>query len=273
MDAKDRVRGFFAQYARAYTASPSHRSGRDLDRLVALLDPRGHERLLDVATASGHTALALAPRVREVVGLDLTPAMAAEFAAEARARGFPAARFVVGDVEAIPFPAASFDLVTCRRAAHHFPDIPRALAEMARVLCPGGRLGLADMVAPDSPAAAHFFNDLERARDPSHQRALNPAEWLAAVAAAGLEVQAWELVAEEVPWDQWLSPVPPDSPEGQRAYALAQAALAATGAASVAEVLVQGPGGLAVRKRRLVLVAAKPAATPDRPPGAGDPHR
>ncbi len=83
MDPKERAEDFFSRYAPAYTESVSHRSGGDLQRLIALLQPQGHGRLLDVATGPGHTAFAMAPYVEAVVGLDLTPAMAREFRRQA----------------------------------------------------------------------------------------------------------------------------------------------------------------------------------------------
>ncbi|HXF69862.1 MAG TPA: methyltransferase domain-containing protein [Thermoflexus sp.] len=256
VDPKDQVRDFFSQHASSYAVSASHRAGRDLERLVALLAPTGVERLLDVATGTGHTALALAPQVREVIGLDLTLAMGKEFAALARERGFPHARFVVGDVEAVPFPEACFELVTCRRAAHHFPNPARALAEMARVLSAGGRLGLVDMVAPEDPASAQFLNQLERARDTSHQRALSVSEWLALVEASGLRVRIWEVMEEQYLWSQWLYPVPADTPAAARALALAQ-----TAGPDLADVVVTtAQGDLIIRKRRIILVADKSGA-------------
>ncbi|MFN3928180.1 MAG: class I SAM-dependent methyltransferase [Thermoflexus sp.] len=253
MDPKEQAQNFFSQHASSYAINPSHRVGRDLERLVALLAPTGVERLLDVATGAGHTALALASQVQEVVGLDLTLAMGEQFAALAQERGFSNTYFVVGDVEALPFPDASFQLITCRRAAHHFPDPARALAEMTRVLSPGGRLGLVDMVAPEDPASARFLNLLEQARDPSHQQALSPSEWLALIEASGLQVRVWEVVEEQCPWSQWLNPVPADTPAATRALALAQTA----GPDLSDVVLTTAQGDLIIRKRRIILVADK----------------
>ena len=87
---KDQVRQQFGANAAAYVSSPTHAQGASLARLVALTDPQPGWRVLDVATATGHTALAFAPRVAAVVGLDLTLKMlplAARLAAE---RGFGA---------------------------------------------------------------------------------------------------------------------------------------------------------------------------------------
>ena len=252
MDPRKQAQEFFSRYASAYTISPSHRAGEDLQRLVAGLAPDGRGRLLDVATGSGHTALALAPWVEEVVGLDLTPAMGAEFMRQARTHGLPRVRFVVGAVEALPFPDGAFDWVTCRRAAHHFPHLPRALAEMRRVLAPGGRLGIVDMIAPADPEAARFLNELERIRDPSHQRALGLEEWREQMHGAGLSVISVEVVEEIQPWEQWWFPVPLDAPAAARALAYA-----ARAGPEAEEVLLRRPEGLAIRKRRGILVAVR----------------
>lgn len=255
MDKKERVRAFFGAHAAAYSTSPGHRSGHDLERLVALLAPAGTETALDVATAAGHTAFALAPLVAAVTGVDMTPEMGAEFAAQATQRGVRNARFVPADAEALPFADATFDLVTCRRAAHHFPDPGAALAEMARVLRPGGKLGIADMAAPDDPAAAMLLNRMELARDPSHCRALGPAEWAAAMGAAGLLVQALEIQPDDTDFDKWLYPVAPAGREAAAAAALVRAAPPATGAQVV---YCRPDGGLVFRKRRIILLAVRP---------------
>jgi len=254
MEKKEQVKEFFARYAADYQASVSHKSGKDLEEFVRAVRPRGHEKLLDVATATGHTAYAFAPHVAEVVGLDLTPAMEAQFLAQGRERNLTNARFVVGDAEHIPFGDASFDIVTCRRAAHHFPDVPQAVAEMARVLRPGGKLGIVDMVAPEDPAAAQLMNQMEIARDGSHARALSAAEWRVTAAAAGLNVQQADVLGEDIPFAQWLNPVACDGPEAAEAERLASAALPAV-AAQV--VQAQPDGSLLFLKRRIILVAVK----------------
>ncbi|WP_322801936.1 class I SAM-dependent methyltransferase [Thermoflexus sp.] len=269
MDPGKQAQEFFSRYAPAYTVSPSHRAGEDLHRLVALLAPAGRGRLLDVATGSGHTALAMASWVDEAVGLDLTPAMGAEFMRQARAHGFLGMRFVVGAVEALPFPDGAFQWVTCRRAAHHFPDLPQALAEMKRVLAPNGRIGIVDMIAPADPEAARFLNELERIRDPSHQRALGLKEWREQMQGTGLSLIAVEVVEEIQSWEQWWFPVPLDSAAAERALAYVSQAGPEAG-----EVLLPHPKGVMIRKRRGIMVAIRqPSSTslPGSPVDVADP--
>lgn len=201
------VRSFFGKHAEAYRTSSGHKAGPDLAALVEAVAPQHADRVLDVATGAGHTALSLLPLVGEVVALDITPEMGEAFGREMAARGLTGARFVVGDASALPFPDAAFTIVTCRRAAHHFPDKMRALAEMARVLAPGGRLALDDMTPGEGPGVAALTNRLETLRDASHAEAWTQSAWLEALSARGLAVEiAWSEV-EEQPFDAWLSPV------------------------------------------------------------------
>jgi SAM-dependent methyltransferase len=181
------VRGSFAPAAERYRRSPRHADPASLRRMLGLVAPGGSERVLDVATGGGHTAAAVAPFVRRVTALDLLPEMLREtrlLLSEARVRN---ADLVCGDVHALPFGDGSFDLVTCRSAPHHFADVSRALAEIARCLTHGGRFYLLDCGVPDDPEAAAFVNQVERARDPSHVRSRSAAEWSGILREAGLE--------------------------------------------------------------------------------------
>ena len=138
VDKKAQVQEFFGAHARAYTVSTVHARGASLERLVAQVAPKGHELVLDVATGTGHNALSLAPHVRQVIGLDLTAAMLTEACSLADKRGIDNVRFCRGDSERLPFASQSFDVVTCRVALHHFPDVASAVREMARVCQAGG---------------------------------------------------------------------------------------------------------------------------------------
>ncbi len=253
-DGKDRVRGFFTAHARNYATDPGQRAGADLVRLLDRLQILPTDRALDVGTAAGNTAAALAPRVASVTGLDLTPCMRGEFEAVMRAAGAGNVRFETGDVDSLPFPDGSFDLVTCRRAMHHFPFPPLAMAEMVRVLRPGGRAGFADMAAPANPDGAALFNAVEQARDASHARALSPGQWRALVERAGLEVATLDELPDRIPWERWLSPVKAGGPEDL----LARERLAAAPDAVRAEVVDRDEGELVVLKVRVVITARKP---------------
>lgn len=152
-------------------------------------DPRPTDTVLDVATGTGFTALAFAPLVHSVIGLDVSSGMLDQARKRAAEMGIANASFQEGPAEALPFPNDTFDLVTCRIAPHHFLDIQNFLAETVRVLKPGGHLVLVDTTVPDdSPEAAAWQNQVETVRDPSHVHNYTPQEWRQMTEAAGLTV-------------------------------------------------------------------------------------
>lgn len=125
-----------------------HPGGRVLTRrLAGVMGLRAGERLLDVASGPGVTAVLLAREFGVTVdGIDLGAASVERASAAAEAAGLEErVRFHVGDAERLPFPDATFDAVTSECAFCTFPDKKTAAAEMARVLAPGGRVGLSDV--------------------------------------------------------------------------------------------------------------------------------
>ena len=213
---KELVQETFGAAAQGYVTSAIHAKGDDLQRLVELAQPRGDERMLDVATGGGHTALAFAPYVREVVASDLTPRMLAAAEQFIREQGVTNVTFELADAEALPFADASFDIVTSRIAPHHFPNPRRFVQEVARVLRPGGRFLLDDNMAPEDPELDAFMNRFEQWRDPSHVRACTISEWSGWMAEAGLQVQHVDpLVSKRYDFADWSARL--SMPEAERA--------------------------------------------------------
>jgi arsenite methyltransferase len=105
--------------------------------------------LLDVASGRGTTALLLADTYGvQVDGVDYSPADTALAQGAAQAAGLAdRAEFTTGDAEQLPYPDGVFDAVVCECALCTFPDKAQAAAEFARVLKPGGRLGITDVTA------------------------------------------------------------------------------------------------------------------------------
>lgn len=133
---------------------------------------------LDVACGAGHAAEQVAPAVRQVVGVDLTPELLDLGAARLRDAGVTNVLLQRGPASDLPFVDAAFDLVFCRSALHHFGEPETVAAEMARVCRPGGRVVISDVVVPD-PAVREAYDAVHRALDPSHGRAFAADEIVA----------------------------------------------------------------------------------------------
>ena len=201
---RSEVRKRFGARSSDYRTSAVHAGGADLDRLIALVAPTAADRALDIATGAGHVALALARAGANVTACDLTPGMLKEAGGNLAANGVTA-ELVLADALDLPFAGTSFDIVTARMAPHHFLDPAAFVAEVARVLRPGGRFGLEDQVAPGHTAAATTINQFEKLRDPSHHRQLPVADWESLIAAAGLAVRHAEVFDKQVEFDWWTS--------------------------------------------------------------------
>ncbi len=181
----------WSQRADAFRESPTHRAGPDLDLLVEWCEPGHDVKVLDVATGGGHVARRLREEGCTVVTVDPAPGMEPD---------------VVAPAEELPFEDGSFDVVTCRIAAHHFDDVRKAVAEMARV---SGRL----IVIEDNVFRGEHVEEAERLRDPSHVRCYSEDEWKEMVSQAGFEVEQLEHFPRTQSFDAWLARVdtPPEA--------------------------------------------------------------
>jgi ubiquinone/menaquinone biosynthesis C-methylase UbiE len=213
--SKQTVQQQFGANAAAYATSPVHAKGYSLKRLVDLTQPQPGWHVLDVATAAGHTAFAFAPHVAHVIATDLTPQMLTVAADLAVEKSITNVRFAPADAEDLPYETETFDLVTCRIAPHHFPDIQQFINEAARVLKPRGLLAVVDNIVPGTHLhgkkarlineAGSYLNAFEKLRDPSHGRCWSVNEWEHGFRQAGFTVQHQELLAKEMEFGSWAT--------------------------------------------------------------------
>jgi len=205
LNPKEATRALFGRVASKYRKSSDHADVEDLDLLFSGLSLEPRHRVLDVATGGGHTASALSGQVGRVVASDLTPRMLPEARKLIRTAGADNVSFCAADAELLPFADDAFDRVTCRIAAHHFPEIRSAVAEMKRVTRPGGRIGIIDSVVPGEPSLDAFLNGIERVRDPSHVRSYRIEEWLDFLEGAGLVLLQTASIWKTHSFPEWVA--------------------------------------------------------------------
>ncbi|MFS0554057.1 methyltransferase domain-containing protein [Brevibacillus sp. 179-C9.3 HS] len=215
-EIKQAVQKQFGKNAEQYVKSKTHATGSDLELIVQWMQPAANWRALDIATGGGHVARTLAPHVSLVVATDLTRPMLMAASAANRQALVENVLYVQADAESLPFLDESFEIVTCRIAAHHFPDPAAFVREVSRVLTPGGLLLFIDNVSPEEPSLCAFVNEVEKRRDPSHVRCLCISEWRALFEANHLFEQKQQLRKKQfafLPWVQRTS----ESPEQEAA--------------------------------------------------------
>ncbi len=213
---------------------------------------------IDVACGPGTFTRPLARRVHRAVGVDLTPAMIEKARAEALRNGVTNIEFVLGDVYALPFDDGVAGVVSCGYAVHHMLEPARAVAEMARVLRPGGRVAITDMIVPDGADAA-LQNSIERARDPSHTSTQTLSQFRALIHDAGLRLLSEETRDFWHDFDRWMRNA--GSVPGDAIYIRVRRMMEESldhAASGLRPRRSNKPSGLEFMHRVLLLVAEKP---------------
>jgi SAM-dependent methyltransferase len=182
--------------AAAYVESDAHRHGPDLDQLLAWA--AGARTALDVATGGGHVARRLREAGLQVVTCDPSPGMRPD---------------VLCCAEDLPFADASFDVVACRTAAHHFTDVPAAVRAMARV-------ARDRVLIVDTEFMGEDVEQAEALRDPSHVRNYSEQEWRSFLEDVGLRVVALEHFEHTFDLTAWLARTGCDGRDAERAVEL-----------------------------------------------------
>ncbi|HSK16553.1 MAG TPA: class I SAM-dependent methyltransferase [Gaiellaceae bacterium] len=166
--------------AEAYRTSHAHREGADLDLLVEW--GAGASTALDVGSGGGHVARRLREAGLEVVTVDPAPGMQAD---------------VLASAEELPFPDASFEVVACRAAVHHFADVEAGVREMARVASDR-------VLVVDNLFMGEAAEEAELLRDSTHVRNYTEAEWRSLLERAGLRVEEARTLVHSIDIAEWL---------------------------------------------------------------------
>lgn len=200
----DRVRQEFARQADTFSASNAITDVGVTQRFVTALGEAAAGYVLDVACGPGILSAAIAKTAREVVAFDLTPEMLKKAAQRCGDAGVGNVSFREGNATELPFANATFDAAVTRLSVHHFERPDRVMSEIFRVLRPGGRLVVADVITSEQSAEAELQNAIEILRDPSHVRMLPGSELTALVTGAGFAVEAltsWDKARE---FEEWM---------------------------------------------------------------------
>jgi broad specificity phosphatase PhoE/ubiquinone/menaquinone biosynthesis C-methylase UbiE len=244
------------QYQRAAPATPLEPIGageRELRALVALAAPTPDARLLDVATGAGAVALAFAPHVASVVGVDISPAMLERAERGRLARRLEHVRFRWAEACALPFSARSFDILTCRDLLHYLPDLEDVLAQFRRALAANGKLVIDELVGSDDPVRRATQEAIEIRRDPAFVRLYWTKEIERLVMAAGFRVVSAETYESARELGEWLALAAADDSTQAAVRAMLEAGLETDGAGL--GVRRARDGTLTFTQRRLRLLA------------------
>jgi ubiquinone/menaquinone biosynthesis C-methylase UbiE len=202
-DIKQHVQSQFDHVASNYRTSTVHATGEDLKLMVENTPTSKSSIVLDAGCGAGHTALAFAPHVGQVIAYDFTASMLDQVQQLATERQVSNVVTQVGDVEDLPFDDDHFDIVATRYSAHHWLNPEIALREFKRVLKPSGTFVISDIMAREHYAQDTFLQTIELLRDPSHVRDYRISEWEGMIQAQGFSSEVIYTFDLTLHFDKW----------------------------------------------------------------------
>jgi ubiquinone/menaquinone biosynthesis C-methylase UbiE len=259
----DKIRERFTETADAFARTVRRTRVEEAEELAerATAGLANADKLLaiDLACGPGTYTRPLAARVRHAIGADLTPAMVEKARAEAARDGIANIEFVCADIYALPFADGAAGIVSCGYAFHHMTDPARALAEMARVLQPGGRMALTDIIVREG-CDGEFQNKVERVRDPSHTVTQSVANLRALVLNLGLRVVSENLHDNWHDFNVWMGNAckPPGDPVYIQTRSMMESCIANDSSGFRPRHSEKVPSGLEFMHTVLLLIAEKP---------------
>ena len=260
LNHETRVRDEFTRQAETFSASSAITDSALTQRFVDALGEAAKGSVLDVACGPGILSAAIAKSARDLVAFDLTPEMLKKATQRCSEAGLANVVFREGNAAELPFADAAFDAVVTRLSVHHFDRPGRVMSEIFRVLRPGGRFVIADVISSEAPAEAELQNAIEILRDPSHVRMLPGSELTPLIKDAGFAIESqvtWDKPRE---FEEWMgivndaSRVPP--------LRTMVRALASAGASAGMGLSIEGEEVKFFHRWNLI-AARKPADRPD----------
>lgn len=202
MGIRENAKKQFGKQAEAYAKGNIFVDIVHLSEVIKRSNVRKNHRVLDIATGAGFLALEFAKNVDIVMGCDLTRNMLLKAREKEKTSGLTNTGFLLSDVESLPFPDKSFDIVSCRFAFHHFPNPEKALLEMKRVS--RKRIVIVDGVSSEDRNKSLLHNNIEKMRDPSHVKIYALSEIMAMMENIGANVA--DLTHWNIPQDfeEWM---------------------------------------------------------------------
>lgn len=226
----------------------------DLQDMVRLAAPVATDRVLDAAAGAGGVALAFAPHVASVLGVDLSAAMLERAERHRSVLGVTNVRYRLGEIGGLALPRHSFDIIICHDLLRYVAD-PQALFERFRqLLAPQGRLLLDETVGSDDPVKRATQSAIELRRDPGIVDILNAGEIERALAAAGFRIDRSERYSVRREFEQWLAEAAADDATRKAVQNMIEAGLEADSAGLAARRTREGQ--IVLTQTRLRLLAS-----------------
>ncbi|MDY6912636.1 MAG: methyltransferase domain-containing protein [Chloroflexota bacterium] len=200
--SKSLVRELFTRKTQDYAGSSLLVNSDNLDAVIQLSQISSNDRVLDVATGTGFMAKAMSGIGADVLATDFTISMLEK--AREGIGDCDNAAFALADAECLPFADASFDVIACRVAIHHFANPQIALREMARVCKPGGRVVIMDVVSSEDESRSELHNRIGKMRDSSEVRQWRCSELEQMLRDGALDVSTVDLWPHLMAFDEWI---------------------------------------------------------------------
>lgn len=221
----EKVQKQFNRQAGAYAQTKQARDVRAMAGLVKLTRADASSRTLDVACGPGRLTAAFAQRVEQASGLDATENLLAIARQETLEMGITNIEFTHGSALDMPYPDASFDVVSCRAAFHHFSAPETILKEMARVMKSTGQILIADILGNSNAGFAENHDHIEQLCDASHVQCLSSEAFDALFQSVGLQASRTHVGTADYELETWLIHGGPDDATADKIRELMQANL------------------------------------------------